>query len=321
LSNVVKIYVIVCIIFAISGLSLFFAVSWPPSENAPKGPLEIGVGPQLDARTNKTELYIDVPSNSIDVCVTFRFNEIKQYFIYVIFPYAIKDATAYAIHNYGRYPNPNLGDIGNFSLNSMNTPYGSSILNATLALNSNFPYFHFTGPDLTDELTLAVSVKFSDSLIAISYPWRTSQTVILTFFGDVSGIITDDMYAFKRPSSQLTIDYPFIIHLRMPSSSYFSESQPSPIQYYVKEGRRWAMFSLDFLEGHYAQTLFCTFINPTTQDWKQISIFVGGVFVAISTSLVIQIMRYYFGLQKITSTDKTEKEVSGDVHKEGGPSL
>lgn len=290
LNSTVRDYFVLFVIFALAGFFLFWTAAAPPSENPPKGPIEIGVGPGQDVNINKTELYVYVSQNSIDVRVTFRFNKIQKYFIYAMFPYTISNATEYCIYNSALYPNPSF-HIGDFSRNFMNTNSGFSIVNATLDLNATFP-FNFVGPDLAAELTLGVHVEFQDSLVAIDYPLRTSQVVVLTFFGE-RGFMPHEMYAFKEPMGKVTIDRSFIVHLMIPSDTYFSEGQPTPIQYYIKEGNRWVMFSLNFLEGRYAQTLFCSFANPTRQAIKQVLIFVGGIFVSVATSFMVLIVRYY----------------------------
>lgn len=253
---------------------------------------------------NKTEVFIDVPENSIDIQVTFRFGEAKEYFIYAILPYEISGATAFAIHNSMRYPNQD-SHIGNFSENFLNTNLGSSVVNATIDLNSSFP-FHFYGPDLKDKLTLGVSINILDSIVAIYYPLGAKRSVIITFFGDASSIITDEMYAFKKPDGQITIQKPFIVFLRIPPRMYFSESQPSPIEYYIKADSRWIMFSMDFIEGRYAQTLFCSLVNPNVQQWKEIFVFLGGVFVAISGSFLVEIVKNHIERDKVKSSQKKE---------------
>jgi len=301
----VKTYLILAIVSLVVGSSFFFAVALPPSENPPKGPIEIGVGPLPEASINKTEVYVDVPDRTIDVHVTLRFNETKKYFIYAMFPYEIVNAQAYAVYNSRQYPD-STSTIGNFSCSFANAPDGSSITNATLELNASFPFL-FIGPDLKDELTIGVFVRLRNSLTAIDYPLEASRTLVLTFFGDVGGMGSSQMYAFKEPLSQITIMQPFIVFIRLPPATYLSESQPSPIEYYVKGEKRWLMFSLNFLEGRYAQTLFCTFVNHTIQALKQIFVFLGGVFIAISSSSTLQILRRYLEKKEGESTKEKRK--------------
>jgi hypothetical protein len=287
----VKKYTVFALVFLVLGVLLFFIVSWPPSDNPPKGPIEIGAGPCPEATFNKTEVYVDVPLRSLDVRVTFRFNETEKYFIYVLLPYQAVNASAYAIHQsapYPPFPLPGKPDIGNLSTHLwFNATTGSSIVNASLDINPDFPWL-FGYPDMKDELTLGVSIKTEDSLVAIAYPLGASQSVILTFFGDYSGTMSNEMYAFMQPRSQPTLGQPFTVHMRLPPSTYFSDSQPSPIEYYIKQDSRWLMFSLDFIEGRYAQTLYCTFTYPTGQSLKEIMVFVGGGFVALATSFGVE---------------------------------
>jgi hypothetical protein len=308
LNLTVKKYAVLVLVFVVVGAVLFFVVSLPPSENPPKGPVEIGAGPCPEATFNKTEVYVDVPSRSLDVRVTFRFNETRKYFIYVLLPYKAVNASAYAIHQGAPYPPmplPGKPDIGNFSTHLwFNATTGSSIVNASLDVNPSYPWL-FGNADMKDILTLGVTINTENSLLAIVYPLGASQSVVLTFFGDYSGIMSGEMYAFMEPLSQPTLGQPFIVHIRLPPSTYFSDSQPSPIQYYVKEDNRWLMFSLDFIEGRYAQTLYCTFTYPTGQSLKEIMVFVGGGFVALSTS---------FGVEAYINRGENRKEESNKSH-------
>ena len=174
----------------------------------------------------------------------------------------------------------------------MNTSNGSSIVNATLEFNPAFQ-FNFWQPDLKDELTIGVSVRVRESLIAIHDSFGASQSAIFTFFGDATGIWSDEMSAYMQPRSQMTLGEPFIVQLRLPPSTYYLNSQPSPIEYYMKQDQRWTMFSLDFLEGRYAQTLLCNFMDPVGQSSREIWIFLIGVFSTLSISFGIEAASRY----------------------------
>jgi hypothetical protein len=290
---------------------MFFLFARPPSENPPKGPLVIGAGPTPEATLNNTEMLVDVPSGRIDARVTFLFNETRQYFIYVMSPYTVLSKSAYAIYQNGLYPHEmpeSKPIIGNFSTDSLNTANGS-IVKATLDLNPDFTFVYEDTKNMKYELTLGVSITVSNPLVAIDYPWGTSQTVIMTFFGDESGIVSSEMYPFMQPRSLITVGYPFIVQMRLPESTYFSHSQPSPIEYYMKEGNRWVMFSIDFLQGRYAQTLVCTSMDPTMEAMKQIFIFAGGIFIALGSAFTVQTVRYISEKDDIT----TQKPQSDDT--------
>jgi hypothetical protein len=306
-----RLYVGFAVFFAvITAISVIF-VSMPANQNPPRGPLEIGVGPTPEAALNKTEISINIPDQTINVEVTFRFNQTEKYFIYVLLPYQALNASAYAIYEGGSFPSLPLEGkpgIGNFSTNLLfNSTLGSSILNASLDINPSFPWF-FAYSDMKGELTVGVSIKVHESLIAISDSFEASQSAIFTFFGNVNGIWSEDMSAFKYPNSQMTLNEPFIVSLRLPPSGYYSDSQPGPIEYYVRQDQRWIMFSLDFLGGRYAQTLVCNFVNPTRQAYREIAIFVAGVFSAFFVTLLIETVKSFYterGKTKQTLVEST----------------
>lgn len=308
-------YLLLTVVFALLGFFAFFTVAMPPVENPPFGPVDVGIGPTPDVFINKTEVFVDIPENELKIRVTYKFDRIQKYFIYAILPYTIDDASPYAIYNSQTYYSANK-TIGDLSTNYLNTVKGSSVINASINMNDTFP-FAFQGPDLQAEITLGVSIELNASLIAIYHPLGAKQTVILTFFGDYSTVITDEMYVFMNPNHTITIQYPFIVHLRIPSKTYFHQSQPSPIEYYVRGERRWIMFSMDFLDGRYAQTLFCSFTNPTVQAWKEIFVFIGGVLVAVSGSFAVEAYKNYSESHMTKSCDG-KKETKAHTHEPSG---
>jgi hypothetical protein len=102
---------------------------------------------------------------------------------------------------------------------------------------------------------------------------------------------------------------PFIVSLRLPTSSYYSDSQPGPIEYCVRQDQRWIMFSLDFLEGQYAQTLVCNFVNPTRQAYREIAIFLTGVFSAFSVSFLVEAVKSFYAERGKTKQTLSESAV------------
>jgi len=308
-----KLYVVLAILFAIITAIPVIFVSLPANQNPPKGPLEIGVGPTPDADLNKTEISIDIPDQTINVEVTFRFNQTEKYFIYVLLPYQALNAGAYAIHDYSMYsPLPLEGkpSVGNFSTNLIfNSTLGSSIVNASLDVNPSFPWLFGYYPPIQDELTLGVSIRVQENLIAIGDSFGASQSAIFTFFGNVNGIWSQEMSAFTYPASQMTLNAPFIVSLRLPPSSLYSDSQPGPIEYYVRQDQRWIMFSLDFLGGQYAQTLVCNFVNPTGQAYREIAIFVTGVFSAFFVTFLVEALKSFYAERGKTEQTLVESAV------------
>lgn len=187
-----------------------------PIQNPPKGPFEIGVGPDPEAARNKTKVTIDITAQTIDALVTFRFNETEKYFTYILLPYQAVNVSAYAVYGGDRHL-----DVGNLSTNLFfNDVLGSSTVNASLDIDPSFPWF-FQYPDMKAELGIGVSITVHESLVAISDRFGASQTVIFTFFGQSTDIMSQEMYAYTEPLSQLTIGYPFEVLLRLPSSCYY----------------------------------------------------------------------------------------------------
>jgi hypothetical protein len=298
-----KSYVGFAVFFLIITAISVILVSMPANQNPPRGPLEIGGGPIPEAALNKTEISIDIPDQTINVEVTFRINQTEKYFIYVLLPYQALNVSAYAIHQGDSFPPLPLegkSNIGNFSTNLLfNSTLGSSIVNASLDINPSFPWF-FAYSDMKDELTVGVSIKVHESLIAIGTSFEASQSAIFTFFGNVNGIWSQDMSAFMYPDSQMTLNEPFIVSLRLPPSCYYSDSQPGPIEYYVRQDQRWMMFSLDFLEGRYAQTLVCNFVNPTGQAYREIAIFLTGVLSAFFVTFLVEAVKSFYAERRKT---------------------
>lgn len=284
-------YSVCALMFAVIGFVLFFAAAAPPVLRVPKGPIMVGAGPYPEADINQTEVVVSIPENSVNVRVTFRFNESRKYLVYTVLPYTISYAEAYAIYDKRFYRGAN-SMIGNISCNFMNSRKGSSIVNATFQPNSTYP-FHFFPPDLKEEVTLAIALRLDADILAVSYPLGTSQTLILTFFGDLTGVWTNEMSAFVGPGSRQTVDWPFIVYIQLPVGAFLSETYPPPIEYYIKEERRWVMYSLDFLGGRYAQTVSCSFMNPTMQAVKEIMVFGGGVAVGICGAFVVLVIRQH----------------------------
>jgi hypothetical protein len=131
-------------------------------------------------------------------------------------------------------------------------------------------------------------VKTHTSLIAIDDSSGGRKTAIYTFFGGNTQW-TDEMASFRTPICQECIFRPFTVQIALPSSYYLSSSQPAPIEYFVNSDSRWLMFSMNFLDGTYAQTLVCNF--EAIQSNRQLLIFLSGVFVTLSITFALQPFR------------------------------
>ncbi len=134
-----------------------------------------------------------------------------------------------------------------------------------------------------------------------------SKTAIYTFFGDVKGEYTPEMIPYMGVGSTSTINVPFIVQIELPSNYYFSSSQPPPVEYYVKENNRWVMFSMDFLNGQYAQTIVCNFENTFYQSLKELLIFLIGVLSTFSISFAIEAWTSSKGNSSVAEKPKESK--------------
>jgi hypothetical protein len=179
--------------------------------------------------------------------------------------------------------------MGNLSVAELTIPNGSSILNATLDLNYDRLSFGF--PDETVGIKVDMTIK--ESLFSMEDRIDGRKAFTCTFFGDVSGVFTSDMIPYMGINSSPTINMPFIVQIELPSSYYFSTSQPPPIEYYIKQNNRWIMFSMDFLNGSYAQTIVCNFEDPAFQPLRDLLIFLIGIFSTLSITSGLDTWKHY----------------------------
>ena len=251
---------------------------------------------------NKTRVIINIPAQIISVEVTFNFSSLSETpFIWVLLPYTISSVKSYAIVNsadeFGDSSYP-LSNVGNFSTHFMNTPLGSSILNCTLDLNQTT--FQFFPSDET--IGIGVNINVKDSLLAIDDSGDGIKTAIYTFYGDNSGVWTDNMSSYMGINTFPTFNEPFTVQIALPYSYYYSSGQPPPIEDYIRGDYRWMMFSMDFLNGHYAQTLVCNFGNPSALAQRELYIFLIGVFSTISITFALEAFTTYI-------KEKNEKNI------------
>ena len=104
-------------------------------------------------------------------------------------------------------------------------------------------------------------------------------------------------------SSESCINSPFMVSVALPSSYYYSSSQPPPMGYYVKGKNRWVMFSMDLLNGQYAQTLVCNFETTSGQTQRELLIFGVGILSTLSIT---------FGIEAWTTYEKRNEERNKD---------
>jgi len=287
LLGIIRRYIEIAGIFLVVTIAFGIAIFLPPAENLPKGPITIHARPSYSDSINKTNVIFWIPEKNITVTVTFKLkNDNNTLFIYVMLPFTIQAYSAKPLHN----GNPMLSaDMGNISVTALTTSNGCSILNATLELN--YTRFNFYIPGETVGIQVDMSIK--ESLFSIEDLLGASKTVTYTFFGDDSGVFTEEMLPYMGINSVPTINTPFIVQIELQPSYYFSNSQPPPIEYYIKQNNRWIMFSMDFLNGSYAQTLVCKFENPVLQSLRELIIFLTGISSALTVTSFLEAWRLH----------------------------
>ncbi len=284
------IYILLTIAFALIACNYYGKAFMTPTENPPKGPITIFAGP-MDEQVVRTDVIINIPERVITIEVKFDVSQRSRMdFIWIMLPYQIISCSCNGTFNAGAFTS-SIGYIEN--VNYKNTNLGSSIFNSTLRLNETLPS-RLSGAIVG----IHVSLKVNNSLVAIDDSARGSKTAIFTFYGDTSGVETSEMLPFKGQGESeiythptITDNKPFSVQIAPPSSYFYSNSQPPPIEYYVKQDSRWIMFSMDFLNGQYAQTLVCNFGNSSGQSNRELNIFLVGVFVTLSITLLLEVVK------------------------------
>jgi len=283
------IYLLLTIASALAAYYCYYEAFAPPIENPPMKPIVIGAGNIEKAIIDKTRVVFDIPYQTATIEVTLNISQSDTYFIYALLPFTASNVSSYAIQYGITYPlSPNhpdyMKEIGTFDSHLMNTPEGLAVLNASIQLDG--PVYFET------QITVGANVRINESLLAIDDRFGGRKTVIYTFFG---GNInwTEEMSAFRTPMCQQVVfsQTPFIVQIGLPTSYYFSSSQPAPIEYFVDNDSRWIMFSMDFLNGQYAQTLVCNFENPSDQSNREFKIFLVGVLVTLSITCAFEVVK------------------------------
>lgn len=278
--KLITLYIILTICFMALTLIFYYPTFATPIENPPKQPIIIGAGAG-DIRNfviDKTSVTFYVPSKMIRIMVTLNITQedTGTYFFYALLPFTVSNVSSYSEYSpYHQIPE----DTGISDCHFLNTAEGLAVINASIQLSS--PFYVET------RITIVAMVRVNESLLAIDDSNGGRETVIYTFFGGNSNW-TEEMGAFRTPISQQCLYAPFVVQIQLPSTYYFSSSQPAPIEYYVNKDSRFIMFSMDFLNGEYAQTLVCNFENPSIQSIREFNIFLVGVFVTLSITFGLE---------------------------------
>lgn len=270
--------------------------------NIPKGALDFSFGPRNNVTLVETKMFVSVsvPQDMVDLQVSFNFSEYQEYFIDIVMPYETFQARPYLIYQHEVYFNET-SKLGNISSNFKSFPtMKSSVINATFIPNEDFFFFP------NEPITLSVEARVS-GLTSISHPLGSKQTVILTFFGDQTGVWDDEMRPYIGANAFSMLDYPLRVFVRFPRDSYLSDTFPTPIELFVTERFRTTIFDLDFsYPSGYAQSISCSFVSPQSQSSRDLLTFLSGILLATGITLCIESIR----------TKKNEGERKVEVKKE-----
>lgn len=256
------------------GLGAYYFANLSTTYNIPKGAMRIGIGPYGNMTPISTRIIfsVSVPYDEVNLEVSFSFTEFKKYRIYIIMPYETLQAHPYVIYQHCYYYNET-SKMGDISVNFKNFPEkGSSIINATFIPNIGF---HFLP---NEPVTLSIQARIS-GLVSINYPLNSKQTIILTFWGDQTGVWDDAMAPYIGVDNYEMIDYPFQVIVQFPKENYLSsDTFPSPIELFVTERLRSVIFDLNFSQPKgYAQSISCSYINPINEFNQHFLTFISGI--------------------------------------------
>lgn len=272
LPNYLVVFLLLGIILTPCGIVAYYCANLSTNYNIPKGSMRIGIGPKNSLTAVSTKMIFSVPYDEINLEVSFRFTEFKKYHIHIIMPYETLDAEPYVIYQHNLYYGEKLSEIGNATVNFKNFPeQKASIVNATFVPDHDF---HFL-PD--EAVTLSIHV-YVIGLVSINFPLDSKQTVILSFFG--GAVAWDDTMAPYIGINNLYMDdYPFRVSVQFPRENYLASGTfPTPIELFVTESWRSAMFDLDFSypEG-YGQSISCSYSNPQNESKRHFLTFISAV--------------------------------------------
>lgn len=293
------IFLFLGIIFIGSSVISYTIANLSTEYNIPKGAIWIELGPRDYLTPNRTRLIVTASPQecSFDLQVYFNFTERREYYICAMLPYVTLKASPYLEYFNSRYTNET-SSIGTIKAHFRTfEDKDSSVINATFIPNQDFSL----SPN--EPIALSISAQIS-GLISINYPLGSRQTVIMTFFGDQTGVWDDDMANYIGANSGAMIDFPFQIIVQFPKENYLSsDSYPNPIELFITERFRSAIFELDFSRprGH-AQTMLCSYSSPTNETYRQLVIFISGTLLTLGITLCLESYR----------EKRREKEMSQD---------
>jgi hypothetical protein len=230
------------------------------------GAIEMGVGGNINLVS--TEFIFDVPRNSMYVNFIIEFNNTDQLIrSYVVLPFETE--TANAELRYYDYDEQT-------EVTYLNVPsLGSSIVNSSYKPNST--YFL---QGIKYQVKFTISIESLSDLI--SWDRFSTKNVILTFFGDMTGVFDEKMYSYlPHADVSSSSEKPLLVIIRFPLDFFLhSETYPNPSSYYVTNRFREVLWNLNCSE--YAQTISCSYISPSLEGERELFILLGGLLIGVS---------------------------------------
>lgn len=276
------------IVLIVSGAWTYNIANRSTEYNIPKGAMGIGIGPSDSMTPMNTSIIFTVSETHdwMDLKVFFKFTEYKKYHIYTSMPYKTLSANPFVEYFHTRYETET-SQIGNITANFGNfEDKGSSIINATFIPSDSFPF------DPNKSVALGIRGRIS-GLTSIYYSLGSKQTVILTFFGDQTGVWDDAMASYIGTQTLEMVDCHLQVFVQFPKENYLaSDTFPIPIGIFITERFRSAMFELDFShpEGH-AQSISCSYNNPANEGKRNLCTFISGIFLTLGITLCLESLR------------------------------
>lgn len=308
----ILVFLSVGIVLIVLGVRMYSVANLSTEYKIPEGAMGIGLGQSNNMTPVSTSIIFTVSEayDTMNLQVSFKFTEFKKYHIYTSMPYETLSVSPYVEYLHARYTNET-SQIGNITANFRNfEDKGSSVINATFIPNDSFPF----NPNKSIALGVRANVS---GLTSIYYSLGSKQTVILTFFGDQTGVWDDGMALYIGTHTLEMIDYPFQVFIQFPRENYLaSDTFPDPIGIFVTERFRSAMFELNFShpEGH-AQSISCSYNNPANEGKRNLYTLISGILLTLGITLCLESLREARKLgEKQEEKPKEQKEETGEPY-------
>jgi hypothetical protein len=259
-----------------SGFAMFQTATSSPSQTLPRGPIWIGAGSNDTPNVTKTEIYL-YDGSFLRFLVRFGRSDSTTFFAYFILPFTVDSDLPPTF-----YPH----DLQYDHVYWQNFNQTSAIVNVTGHLD--FP--------TSFDLTLGMEVRANSTLFSDIGPLSTKKSLSITLYGDISGILDSRMAPYMIGlNTTLLNSKPVRLYVEPPLGTLVSsETFPTPISQYMVnvagEERKSVIFSLDFLGGTNAQTVSCTFVNPTAEYVVQLWIFLAGILSATGVYFILSML-------------------------------